>query len=154
MKLFLFLAVHSGLGLALLGILAFLTGSILLFAGKVRRRGWFVSIALCLLLFGGGLYQANDFFALGIGVPRDFSAENWAQTAPADRHFLLPSLEEQVELVGMRADEARALLGAPDYASNDTRMAYIVDSDWLDYVVLDLKIENGIITEMRTGLLS
>ena len=54
MELFIFLAQHSGLGLALLGVAVFLAGSILLFAGKVRRRSWFASIALCALLIGGG----------------------------------------------------------------------------------------------------
>ena len=82
MELFFFFALHSGLGLALLGVAAFLAGSILLFAGEIRRRSWFVSIALCALLLGGGVWQANGFFELGIGVLRDFTAENWAETAP------------------------------------------------------------------------
>ena len=62
------MALYSGLGLTLLGILVFLAGSILLSAG--------------VLLLGGGVWQANGFFGLGLGVPRDFTAENWAKTAP------------------------------------------------------------------------
>ena len=39
MELFIALARYTGLGLALLGVAVFLAGSILLFAGKLRRRG-------------------------------------------------------------------------------------------------------------------
>lgn len=154
MELFFFFALHSGLGLALLGVAAFLAGSILLFAGEIRRRSWFVSIALCALLLGGGVWQANGFFELGIGVLRDFTAENWAETAPEDRHFLLPSLRDTVELAGMAEADVRALLGEPDFASNDTQMSYIVDSDWLDYIVLELEMENGIVISARTKIQS
>ena len=154
MELFIALARYTGLGLALLGVAVFLAGSILLFAGKVRRRGWFASIALCALLLGGGVWQANGFFELGIGVLRDFTAENWAETAPEDRHFLLPSLRDTVELAGMAEADVRALLGEPDFASNDTQMSYIVDSDWLDYIVLELEMENGIVISARTKIQS
>ena len=107
-----------------------------------------------MLLLGGGVWQANGFFELGIGVPRDFTAENWAETAPEDRHFLLPSLQETVELAGMAEADVRALLGEPDFASNDTQMSYIVDSDWLDYIVLEFKMENGIVISEETKIQS
>lgn len=32
-----------------------------------------------------GIWNANTYFALGIGVPKTFSAENWAKTAPEKR---------------------------------------------------------------------
>ena len=142
MELFIFLAQHSGLGLALLGVAVFLAGSILLFAGKVRRRSWFASIALCALLIGGGVWQANGFFDLGIGAARDFTAENWAKTAPADRHFMVSSLRETVALAGMDEAEVRALLGEPDYADTSERLSYIIDTG-MDDTTLDLTMANG-----------
>lgn len=147
MELFIALAWYTGLGLALLGAAVFLAGSILLFAGKVRRRGWFASIALCALLIGGGVWQANGFFGLGIGVPRDFTAENWAKTAPEDRHFMVSSLRENVELAGMTEADVRALLGEPDYEDTSARLAYIIDTG-IDDTTLDLTIENGKVSDI------
>ena len=147
MELFFFFALHSGLGLALLGVAAFLAGSILLFAGEIRRRSWFVSIALCALLIGGGVWQANGFFGLGIGVPRDFTAENWAKTAPEDRHFMVSSLRENVELAGMTEADVRALLGEPDYADSPALLAYIIDTG-IDDTTLELTIENGKVSDI------
>ena len=147
MELFIALARYTGLGLALLGAAVFLAGSILLFAGKVRRRGWFASIALCALLIGGGVWQANGFFGLGIGVPRDFTAENWAKTAPEDRHFMVSSLRENVELAGMTEADVRALLGEPDYADSPALLAYIIDTG-IDDTTLDLIMTNGKVTDI------
>ena len=147
MELFIALARYTGLGLALLGVAAFLAGSILLFAGKIRRRSWFVSIALCALLIGGGVWQANGFFELGIGVPRDFTAENWAKTAPEDRHFMVSSLRENVELAGMTEADVRALLGEPDYADSPALLAYIIDTGIAD-TTLELTIENGKVSDI------
>lgn len=142
MELFIFLAQHSGLGLALLGVAVFLTGSILLFAGKVRRRSWFASIALCALLIGGGVWQANGFFDLDIGVARDFTAENWAKTVPEDQHFMVGDLLANSGIIGMTEAEVRALLGEPDYADTSERLSYIIDTG-IDDTSLDLTNENG-----------
>ena len=147
MELFIALARYTGLGLALLGAAVFLAGSILLFAGKVRRRGWFASIALCALLIGGGVWQANGFFGLGIGVPRDFTAENWAKTAPEDRHFMVSSLRENVELAGMTEADVRALLGEPDHTDSPALLAYIIDTG-IDDTTLDLIMTNGKVTDI------
>ena len=147
MELFIALSRYTGLGLALLGAAVFLAGSILLFAGKLRRRGWFASIALCALLVGGGVWQANGFFGLGIGVPRDFTAENWAKTAPEDRHFMVSSLRENVELAGMTEADVRALLGEPDYADSPALLAYIIDNG-IDDTTLELTIENGKVSDI------
>ena len=147
MELFIALARYTGLGLALLGAAVFLAGSILLFAGKLRRRGWFASIALCALLVGGGVWQANGFFGLGIGVPRDFTAENWAKTAPEDRHFMVSSLQENVELAGMTEADVRALLGEPDHTDSPALLAYIIDTG-IDDTTLELTIENGKVSDI------
>ena len=145
MGLFILLTLYSGLGLALLGILSFLAGSILLFAGRLRGRGWAASLALCALLLGGGVWQANGFFGLGLGVPRDFTAENWAKTAPDQRHFLVNDLLETQPLVGMTADEVRGLLGAPDYTDSPELLAYVIDMPF-DESTLDIYLQNGRVT--------
>ena len=143
MELFIALARYTGLGLALLGAAVFLAGSILLFEGKLRRRGWFASIALCALLIGGGVWQANGFFGLGIGVPRDFTAENWAKTAPEDRHFMVDDLTANSGIIdSIEADVPRALLGEPDYADSPALLAYIIDTG-IDDTTLDLIMTNG-----------
>ena len=147
MRMILFFLVYSGVGLALLAAVVFVVCLMLLLKKRMGRRGLLLSFALCVVLFGGCIWQANDFFSLGIGVPRTFSVENWAKTDPTDRHFMLPDLERQVSLVGMSANEVRALLGEPDHASSETQLAYIIDSDWIDYIVLDLKLENGVVTQ-------
>ena len=54
----------------------------------------------------------------------------------------------------MAEADVRALLGEPDFASNDTQMSYIVDSDWLDYIVLEFKMENGIVISEETKIQS
>ena len=147
MELFIALARYTGLGLALLGAAVFLAGSILLFAGKVRRRGWFASIALCALLIGGGVWQANGFFGLGIGVPRDFTAENWAKTKPGDRHFMVDDLTANSGIMGMTEADVRALLGEPDYADSPALLAYIIDTG-IDDTTLELTIENGKVSDI------
>ena len=147
MDLFLVLAQRAGLGLALLGMLVLLAGSILLFAGKVRRRSWFASLALCALLIGGGMWQANGFFDLGIGVPRTFTAENWANTAPENRHFMADDLIANSGLAGMTEEEVRALLGAPDYADDPAMLSYIIATD-IDDTTLDLTMEAGKVTRI------
>ena len=81
-------------------------------------------------------------FDLGIGVARDFTAENWAKTAPADRHFMVSSLRETVALAGMDEAEVRTLLGEPDYADTSERLSYIIDTG-IDDTTLDLTMANG-----------
>ena len=88
-------------------------------------------------------------FDLGIGVARDFTAENWAKTAPADRHFMVTSLRETVALVGMDEAEVRALLGEPDYADSPELLAYIIDMPF-DASTLDIYLQDGIVTEVDT----
>ena len=36
-----------------------------------------------------GIWNANTYFALGIGALKTFSAENRAKTAPSQRHFMV-----------------------------------------------------------------
>ena len=108
----------------------------------MRRRSWFALIALCALLIGGGVWQANGFFDLGIGVAQDFTAANWAKTAPEDRHFMVSSLQENVELAGMTEAEVRALLGEPDYTDTSERLSYIIDTG-IDDTTLDLTMAKG-----------
>lgn len=97
---------------------------------------------------GNGIWNANRCFALGIGVPKTFSAENWAKTAPAQRHFMGSDLQDSTELVGMSADEVRELLGTPDYADTDTCLSYLIAQPF-DEVTLDLTLENGIVTKVE-----
>ena len=44
-------------------------------------------------LAGNGIWNANRYFDLGIGVPKTFSAENWAKTALSQRHFMVSDLQ-------------------------------------------------------------
>ena len=95
---------------------------------------------------GNGIWNANRYFDLGIGVPKTFSAENRAKTAPAQRHFTVGDLQNSTELVGMSADEVRELLGTPDYA--DTCLSYLIAQPF-DEVTLDLTLGNGIVTKVE-----
>lgn len=95
-----------------------------------------------------GIWNANTYFALGIGVPKTFSAENWAKTAPEKRHFMVSDLQNYTELVGMSADEVRELLGTPDYADTVTCLSYLIAQPF-DEVTLDLTLGNGIVTKVK-----
>ena len=78
-------------------------------------------------------------------MPRDFTAENWAKTAPDQRHFLVNDLLETQPLVGMTADEVRGLLGAPDYTDSPELLAYVIDMPF-DESTLDIYLQNGRVT--------
>ena len=95
-----------------------------------------------------GIWNANTYFALGIGALKTFSAENRAKTAPSQRHFMVSDLQNSTELVGMSADEVRELLGTPDYTDTDTCLSYLIAQPF-DEVTLDLTLENGIITKVE-----
>ena len=97
---------------------------------------------------GNGIWNANRYFDLGIGVPKTFSAENWAKTAPSQRHFMVNDLQNSTELVGMSADEVRELLGTPDYADTDICLSYLIAQPF-DEVTLDLTLENCIVTKVE-----
>ena len=105
---------RSGVILLVLGIAVFLAASVQLFRGGTKKVHWCISCVLAILLVGSGIWNANRYFDLGIGVPKTFSAENWAKTAPSQRHFMVSDLQDSIELVGMSADEVRELLGTPD----------------------------------------
>ena len=93
---------RSGVILLVLGIAIFLAASVQLFRGRRKKVHWCISCVLAILLVGSGIWNANRFFDLGIGVPKTFSAENWAKTAPEKRHFMVSDLQNSTELVGMR----------------------------------------------------
>lgn len=97
---------------------------------------------------GNGIWNANRYFDLGIGVPKTFSVENWAKTAPEKRHFMVSDLQNSMNLVGMSADAVRGLLGTPDYADTDTCLSYLIAQPF-DEVTLDLTLENGIVTKVE-----
>ena len=139
---------RSGVILLVLGIAVFLAESVQLFRGRTKKALWCISCVLAMLLVGTGIWNANRYFDLGIGVPKTFSAENWAKTAPAQRHFMGSNLQNSTELVGMSADEVRELLGTPDYADTDTCLSYLIAQPF-DEVTLDLTLENGIITKVE-----
>ena len=139
---------RSGVILLVLGIAVFLVASVQLFRGRTKKAHWCISCVLAMLLVGNGIWNANRYFDLGIGVPKTFSAENWAKTAPAQRHFMGSDLQNSTELVGMSADEVRELLGTPDYADTDTCLSYLIAQPF-DEVTLDLTLENGIVTKVE-----
>ncbi|RHO62098.1 hypothetical protein DW088_12245 [Butyricicoccus sp. AM05-1] len=139
---------RSGVILLVLGIAVFLVASVQLFRGRTKKAHWCISCVLAMLLVGNGIWNANRYFDLGIGVPKTFSAENWAKTAPAQRHFMGSDLQDSTELVGMSADEVRELLGTPDYADTDTCLSYLIAQPF-DEVTLDLTLENGIVTKVE-----
>ena len=95
-----------------------------------------------------GIWNANTYFALGIGVPKTFSAESWAKTAPSQRHFMVSDLQNSTELVGMSADAVHGLLGTPDYADTDTCLSYLIAQPFGE-VTLDLTLEIGIVTKVE-----
>ena len=137
---------RSGIILTVVGIAVFLVASVQLFRGKTKKVHWCISCVLAILLVGNGIWNANRYFDLGIGVPRTFSAENWAKTAPAERHFMVNDLQSGTELAGMSADEVRSLLGAPDYADTETGLSYLIEQG-MDDKTLDLTLENGVVTK-------
>ena len=139
---------RSGVILLVLGIAVFLVASVQLFRGRTKKAHWCISCVLAMLLVGNGIWNANRYFDLGIGVPKTFSAENWAKTAPAQRHFMGSDLQDSTELVGMSADEVRELLGTPDYADTDTCLSYLIAQPF-DEVTLDPTLENGIVTKVE-----
>lgn len=139
---------RSGVILLVLGIAVFLVASVQLFRCRTKKAHWCISCVLAMLLVGNGIWNANRYFDLGIGVPKTFSAENWAKTAPAQRHFMGSDLQDSTELVGMSADEVRELLGTPDYADTDTCLSYLIAQPF-DEVTLDLTLENGIVTKVE-----
>lgn len=139
---------RSGAILLVLGIAVFLVASIQLFRGRTKKVHWCISCVLAMLLVGNGIWNANRYFDLGIGVPKTFSAENWAKTAPKKRHFMVSDLQNSTELVGMSANEVHELLGTPDYADTDTCLSYLIAQPF-DEVTLDLTLENGIVTKVE-----
>ena len=84
---------RSGVILLVLGIAVFLAASVQLFRGRTKKAHWCISCVLAMLLVGNGIWNANRYFDLGIGVPKTFSAENWAKTAPSQRHFMVSDLQ-------------------------------------------------------------
>ena len=139
---------RSGIILTVVGIAVFLAASVQLFRGRTKKTHWCISCVLAILLVGNGIWNANTYFDLGIGVPKTFSAENWAKTAPEKRHFMVSDLQNSTELVGMSADEVRGLLGTPDYADTDTCLSYLIGQE-MDDKTLDLTLENGIVTKVE-----
>lgn len=139
---------RSGVILLVLGIAVFLVASVQLFRGKTKKVHWCISCVLAILLVGNGIWNANRYFDLGIGVPKTFSAENWSKTALVQRHFMVGDLQNSTELVGMSADEVRELLGTPDYADTDTCLSYTIAQN-VDDKTLDLTLENGIVTKVE-----
>lgn len=139
---------RSGIILTAVGIAVFLAASVQLFRGRTKKTHWCISCVLAILLVGNGIWNANTYFDLGIGVPKTFSAENWAKTAPEKRHFMVSDLQNSTELVGMSADEVRGLLGAPDHADIDTCLSYTI-AQKMDDKTLDLTLENGIVTKVE-----
>ena len=139
---------RSGIWLFLLGIIVFVVASVQLFRGKTKKVHWCVSCVLAILLMVSGIWNANTYFDLGIGVPKTFSAENWAKTAPNQRHFMLSDLQNSTELVGMSADEVRGLLGTPDYADTETCLSYTI-AQKMDDKTLDFTLENGVVTKVE-----
>ena len=137
---------RSGVILLVLGIAIFLAASVQLFRGRRKKVHWCISCVLAILLVGSGIWNANRFFDLGIGVPKTFSAENWAKTAPEKRHFMVSDLQNSTELVGMTVDAVCGLLGTPDYADTDTCLSYLIAQPF-DEVTLNLTLENGIVTK-------
>ena len=139
---------RSGILLFLLGIIVFFTASVQLFRGKTKKVHWCVSCVLAIMLMVSGIWNANTYFDLGIGVPKTFSAENWAKTAPEKRHFMVSDLQNSTELVGMSADEVRGLLGTPDYTDTDTCLSYTITQK-MDDKTLDFTLENGVVTKVE-----
>ena len=60
---------RSGIWLFLLGIAAFVAASVQLFRGRTKKVHWCISCVLAILLVGSGIWNANTYFDLGIGVP-------------------------------------------------------------------------------------
>ena len=139
---------RSGVILLVLGVAVFLTASVQLFRGRTKKVHWCVSCVLAILLVGNGIWNANRYFDLGIGVPKTFSAENWSKTALSQRHFMVDDLQNSTNLVGMSADEVRELLGTPDYADTATCLSYTIAQS-MDDKTLDLTLENGVVTKVE-----
>ena len=99
---------RSGVILLVLGIAIFLAASVQLFRGRRKKVHWCISCVLAILLVGSGIWNANRYFDLGIGAPKKFSAENWAKTAPAQRHFMVSDLQNSTELKPYKEVRAKA----------------------------------------------
>ncbi len=139
---------RSGWILLIVGLAEFIVWSVRLFQGRVRKSQWLMSCVIAAMLIGCGVWNANIYYDLGLGVPKTFSAENWSKTAPVQRHFMVSDLQDSTELVGMSANEVRELLGTPDYADTDTCLSYLIAQPF-DEVTLDLTLENGIVTKVE-----
>ena len=61
---------RSGVILLVLGIAVFLAASVQLFQGRTKKVHWCISCVLAMLLVGNGIWNANRYFDLGIGVPK------------------------------------------------------------------------------------
>lgn len=138
----------NGIILLIVGLAEFILWSIRLFQGRVRKSQWLMSCVIAAMLIGCGVWNANIYYDLGLGVPKTFSAENWSKTALSQRHFMVEDLESNTNLVGMSADEVRELLGTPDYADTDTCLSYTIAQN-VDDKTLDLTLENGIVTKVE-----
>lgn len=110
--------------------------------GKMRHKAW---LLISIALFAIAIYQSNNFFDLGIGVPRKFSAENWAKTEAVERHFMVDDLLQSTNIIGMTEEDALALLGTPDYIHTNDLLSYIIDQPF-DESTLDFHLNQGIIT--------
>ncbi len=102
-------------------------------------------ISLCMIAFC--LLSLQNDGILGLGVPREFSSEGWARTKPEDRHFMVDSLLDNVQLTGMTSDELRQLLGKPDYVDTPELMEYVIDMPF-DAATLDFTLENGVVAKV------
>ena len=83
---------RSGVILLVLGIAVFLAASVQLFRGGTKKVHWCISCVLAILLVGSGIWNANRYFDLGIGVPKTFCGklgEN--RTEPAAFHGQRPA---------------------------------------------------------------
>ena len=138
----------NGIILLIVGLAEFILWSVRLFQGRVRKSQWLMSCVIAAMLIGCGVWNANIYYDLGLGVPKTFSAENWSKTALSQRHFMVDDLQNSTNLVGMSADEVRELLGTPDYADTDTCLSYTIAQN-MDDKTLDLTLENGIVTKVE-----
>ncbi len=131
-----------------LGLCVFVVSLALRMFGKWKRGpSAGIMVSFCLIVFC--LLSLQNDGILGLGVPRKFSPEGWVRTKPEDRHFMVDSLLDSVQLTGMTSDELRQLLGEPDYVDTPELMEYIIDKPF-DEATLDFYIKNGIVSEVTT----
>jgi len=136
--------------LIFLGLCVFVVSLALQIFGKWKRGpSAGIMTSLCLIAFC--LLSLQNDGILGLGVPREFSAESWARTNPEDRHFMVDSLLNDVNFSGMTSDELRQLLGAPDYIDTpglmEDVMEYVIDKPF-DVSTLDFYIKNGVVSDV------